>query len=239
MDKIIALRISLLLMKSRKRQKDLAAYLGVTDNTISYFVSGKRTPNIEQIIKIAQYFGVSTDYILGLSDAETNNKDVQFICDYTGLNEEAVNSLHKTKEDINDMGKNLDFVDFLLVNGKDVFERAIEYRDTIINIEKSLDEKKIIYGAAINKLDKKKLSSFQEICNELDERTTDLFQARDLLYTNVNLRFSILLHEYASKNYDTIENNLNIIKELGKSLSQKLDVMMLEVTNNGNDNEAE
>jgi transcriptional regulator with XRE-family HTH domain len=49
------------------KQKDLAKYLGVTDNTISYFCSGSRVPNAEQIIKIAEYLEVSADYILGIN----------------------------------------------------------------------------------------------------------------------------------------------------------------------------
>ena len=51
--KIIGNRINTLLAKKNIMQKQLAEYLEVTDNTISYFVKGKRTPNTEQIIKIA------------------------------------------------------------------------------------------------------------------------------------------------------------------------------------------
>lgn len=134
MDNTIALRISLLLMKSRKRQKDLAAHLGVTDNTISYFVSGKRTPNIEQIIKIAQYFGVSTDYILGVSDAETNDKDVQFICDYTGLSESSIKILNNFKESIK-----FDFLNHLIRNLP--FLAGVEYyKDSLKEERKYIDD---------------------------------------------------------------------------------------------------
>lgn len=63
--KQIGQRIYCTLMSKNIKQKELAAALGVTDNTISYFVSGKRTPNTEQIIKIAAFLNVSTDYLLG------------------------------------------------------------------------------------------------------------------------------------------------------------------------------
>lgn len=54
--KIIGQTINTLLAEQNKRQKDLAKELGVTDNTISYFVSGSRTPNLEQITTIADFF---------------------------------------------------------------------------------------------------------------------------------------------------------------------------------------
>lgn len=91
--KIIGERINSLLAVQNKKQKELAEVLGVTDNTISYFCSGKRIPNTGQIKKIAEFFHCSTDYLFGLSDSATTDKDMQFICDYTGLSEEAISYL--------------------------------------------------------------------------------------------------------------------------------------------------
>lgn len=65
--KIMGMRINELLAKRNKKQKDLAKELEVTDNTISYFVSGSRSPNIDQIIKIADYLNTTTDYLFGLT----------------------------------------------------------------------------------------------------------------------------------------------------------------------------
>lgn len=100
--KKIGQAINTLLAEQNKRQKDLAKELGVTDNTISYFVSGSRTPNLEQITTIADFFNVSTDFLLGRTKAHTQNTEIRAICDYTGLSEEAVSELHNNKELIND-----------------------------------------------------------------------------------------------------------------------------------------
>ena len=62
--RLIGERINKLLSDSKKTQKELAAVLSVTENTISYYVNGKRTPNIEQLIVIAQYFETTIDYLL-------------------------------------------------------------------------------------------------------------------------------------------------------------------------------
>ena len=65
---VIGRRINTLLAKHNKSQKELAEYIGVLPNVISYFCKGTRTPNTEQIIKIADFFDVTTDYLLGLTD---------------------------------------------------------------------------------------------------------------------------------------------------------------------------
>ena len=48
--------------------KYLAKEIGVTDMAISRWENEKRIPNIENLASLAKYFGVSTDYLLGLED---------------------------------------------------------------------------------------------------------------------------------------------------------------------------
>lgn len=98
--KTIGKRINNALAFRNVKQKELAKVLEISDNTVSFFCSGSRVPNHEQIIQIAKYLNVSADYLLGLTDSMTNNKDIQFICDYTGLNSSVINILHdeQTKE---------------------------------------------------------------------------------------------------------------------------------------------
>lgn len=91
--KVIGSRINEALAFSNKKQKELAAHLGVQDNTISYFCSGKRVPNAEQIIEISKFLGVSADFLLGLSGNKTTDINLRAICEYTGLGEDAVNKL--------------------------------------------------------------------------------------------------------------------------------------------------
>ena len=57
--------------------------------------------NITYLYALSDFFGVSADYLLGLSDAPTSNKDIKAICEYTGLSESAVESLryHKSNKD--------------------------------------------------------------------------------------------------------------------------------------------
>lgn len=50
------------------QQKDLAALLGIGANTLSQYENGKREPDNNTLVQLADYFGVSTDYLLGRTD---------------------------------------------------------------------------------------------------------------------------------------------------------------------------
>ncbi|MEE1223645.1 MAG: helix-turn-helix transcriptional regulator [Clostridia bacterium] len=49
------------------KQKELAEYLHIKQNTYSQYENGQRQLPIDILIKLAKYYSVSTDYILGLS----------------------------------------------------------------------------------------------------------------------------------------------------------------------------
>ena len=94
---LIGKRINSALALRDKKQKELAEYLGVKPNVVSYFCNGSRVPNIEQIRKIAEIFNVSADYLLGLSDIATANADIKNACEVTGLSEKAIENLAAIK----------------------------------------------------------------------------------------------------------------------------------------------
>ncbi len=48
------------------KQKDVAEYLNIRQNTYSQYENGQRQLPIDVLIKLSKYYGVSTDYILGL-----------------------------------------------------------------------------------------------------------------------------------------------------------------------------
>ncbi len=47
------------------RQKTVADYLGVSQNTYSQYENGVISISPEMLVKLADYFGVSVDYLLG------------------------------------------------------------------------------------------------------------------------------------------------------------------------------
>ncbi len=62
------------LRKSRKvSQLKLAMDLNMNQNTISRYETGEREPGVTELIKIANYFRVSIDYLLEQTDNPQRN----------------------------------------------------------------------------------------------------------------------------------------------------------------------
>ena len=63
------------------RQSDLAEKTGIDQRTISNYETGKTCPDAYALIKLADFFGVSIDYLVGRTrrDYSTSEKKVQLI----------------------------------------------------------------------------------------------------------------------------------------------------------------
>ncbi len=57
-------------------QKDVANYLKIARNTYSQYEIGAREPDIITLISLADYFGVSIDYLVGRTDNPNITNDV-------------------------------------------------------------------------------------------------------------------------------------------------------------------
>ncbi len=55
------------------KQKDVASYLNVSQNTYSQYETGVISLTAEVLIKLSDYYGVSIDYLLD----RTNNPNIQ------------------------------------------------------------------------------------------------------------------------------------------------------------------
>lgn len=60
--------LNILLKNNNISQNKLAKILNNSQQSISRYVNGVTEPDIHNLIKIANYFNVTTDYLLGLSD---------------------------------------------------------------------------------------------------------------------------------------------------------------------------
>ena len=85
--------LSALMKEYGLSQQDLASALGIKRQTISLYTSGQSSPDIGRLKKIAEYFNVSSDWLLGLSEAKSRNEDIQQAMITTGLSEKAISIL--------------------------------------------------------------------------------------------------------------------------------------------------
>ena len=89
--------ITALRKKQNKKRQEVADDLGISRSSLEYYEKNKRKPDIEVLTKIADYYNVSADYLLGRTNAETTDKDLRFVCEYTGLNENAIMTLRNSE----------------------------------------------------------------------------------------------------------------------------------------------
>lgn len=64
-------KIKNLRVNSGLNQVQLAKRLGVTKSAVNSWETGTNSPSLSYIIKLAQIFGVSTDYLLGVNERLT------------------------------------------------------------------------------------------------------------------------------------------------------------------------
>ena len=68
---------------------------GVAASSLAYYENDKKNPSIDRLRRVAEYYGVSLDYLAGIHEVESADLSTQEICRETGLSEEAVSVLRK------------------------------------------------------------------------------------------------------------------------------------------------
>ena len=55
--------------KKRVRQKDVANAVSIDQAALSQYENGTRVPNVETVVKLADYYGISLDTLAGRTKA--------------------------------------------------------------------------------------------------------------------------------------------------------------------------
>ena len=71
-------------------QEEIAKVMGVKRQAISQYCNGATVPTIDKLEKLADYFEVTTDYLLGRTDVKSQDIDVRTMSEKLGLSEEVL-----------------------------------------------------------------------------------------------------------------------------------------------------
>lgn len=72
-------------------QKVLAEVIEMRPQTVSLYIGGQSVPDINTLYKIAEYFNVSADWLIGRPNSiRTMKEDIRNACSCLGLSEDAV-----------------------------------------------------------------------------------------------------------------------------------------------------
>ena len=222
------------LMEVRKiTQQTLSENTNCTRQAIAQYVSGLNAPNVDKLVSIAEYFGVSTDYLLGLSDAETNDKDVQFICDYTGLNERSILTLNKFRN-----VSNFEFLNYLILSydflfGADQYKTFSEESNKMLDCAlNDIEHCNTLEEDVKNENDQTILKEYNQALNEYKNTLNEMLDTIDI----AELRYYRLVEGFKSC-LDSFTSNNHLRISISREKIQEL-IYELEVNANADNNEA-
>ncbi|HEM3613162.1 TPA: helix-turn-helix transcriptional regulator [Streptococcus suis] len=88
---MLGTRLQTLRIDNGKNKEELSIYLNMTVDAYSRYETGKRQPSVDNLVKLAIFYGVSLDYLLGRDDIEIPVFDRESVVSYRDLVELGVN----------------------------------------------------------------------------------------------------------------------------------------------------
>ena len=89
-----------LMKENNTKQEEIRSVLGLANRqSVTGYVDGSTAPTADKIIALSQYFDVSADFLLGISEHRCIEGGQRESAEYTGLSENAVEALHKFTTD--------------------------------------------------------------------------------------------------------------------------------------------
>ena len=107
-------RLTVLLDDFNMSQTQLAKKIQTSNVTICRYLTGERTPRLDVVTRIASVFGVSLDYLLGLTD----EKDIKIQNDSLDLNI-SITKLFSLNDNSHLSNKQIELIKKLLLANKD------------------------------------------------------------------------------------------------------------------------
>jgi len=71
-------RLKQLREELQKSQEEVAKEMGIAKSTYGNYEVAKREPSLEVLVKIAEYYDVNIDYLLGLTSERKRNKNSDY-----------------------------------------------------------------------------------------------------------------------------------------------------------------
>ena len=212
-------------------QDDLADKIGRKRPEITMYESGARTPDIYTLRDIAKTFGISADYLLGISDVAVSDIDVIGINGLTGLSEEAINNLIKLKK--YHSGYLLSTINYLLEQ-EQILPK--EYY-SIIDTDNNENEKNFQNYESLSKaFDKRQSHDYIRLITAIDNYLNFNIDSEDKIYISNN---SFKKQNELSTNYYDLASTKEIVatKDIVESVwLNKIETMLKELKERNNTN---
>ena len=114
--------------------EEFASEVGVSKSSVGYYENQNRLPDLAIAARMADILNVTTDYLVGRSNARTQTPKLKNICDYVGLSDKSIEMLAQLKTE---NPKRLSVINLLLEQAADDiaddYELDGEYEGSVLN----------------------------------------------------------------------------------------------------------
>lgn len=93
-DNVFGERLRKLRLERGKTIYNVADDFYLSASVIGCYERGVNEPPLGRVTAFAKYYGVSTDYLLGMTDIRTADNDMKCACIMTGFSNEIIEMLH-------------------------------------------------------------------------------------------------------------------------------------------------
>ncbi|MBQ7232779.1 MAG: helix-turn-helix transcriptional regulator [Bacillales bacterium] len=108
-------------LRGKKTQAEIAEQIGISRARYSHYENGRNNPDVEIIKKLAEYYGVSIEHIIGVSE------------DKYDPNQLTQKEIHDIEKDLDKMINNLSNNGYSHFGGEGLDELDAETKEAIIN----------------------------------------------------------------------------------------------------------
>ncbi len=232
-------------LRGNVSQDKCAQELGISRGALSFYENGDRKPDAEILYKMCNYFSVSADYLLGLSNNKTTDFDIAIACKVTGLSETAIKHISALAI-ITDILKTINSAE--IINNLDVSDK-IESKVT----ESALNAYSVLsaLGIGVNEFTQyitecsilsSPIKTFDILCNQgIFEKICIYmsFYINDLVENKINSKETVLDDSFEDYTIWKLQNMIssefrNIIQEI-----RNINGSEKEAQNNGEHNPSE
>lgn len=115
-------------LRSGKTQSEFAEFLGISRPTVGFYESGERIPDAITLGRIARICNVSADWLLGLSDVKSVDRNIQVAAATLGISGKAAENLARISTETED--DNI-FISLKKSAAHDALNRILESEDVL------------------------------------------------------------------------------------------------------------
>lgn len=115
-------------LRSGKTQSEFAELLGISRPTVGFYESGERIPDAITLGRIARICNVSADWLLGLSDVKSVERNIQVAASTLGISGKAAENLARISTETED--DNI-FISLKKSAAHDALNRILESEDVL------------------------------------------------------------------------------------------------------------